>query len=77
MSLYLEKYCSVTFSLACLLFSFIWPGEICTRMVKTVVTRKKKNSQQVSNILPMVIPSDPSNVIVQNAIIRKSWLRDI
>lgn len=44
---------------------------------KTVVTTKKKNSQQVSNILPKVVPSDPGSVIVQNTNIRKSSLRDI
>lgn len=67
MSLYLEKYYFVTITLACSLASPLWLGEICARMVKTVVTRKKKSSQQVSNILPMVIPSDPGSVIVQNA----------
>lgn len=72
-----RECCFVTVTLPCLLANLIWPEEICTRMVKTAVTRKKNNSQQVSNILSLVIPYDPVSVIVPNAIIRKNWLRDI
>ena len=39
-----------------LLSSLMWLREICTRFVKTMVTREENNNQKVSSILLMAFP---------------------